>query len=984
MRGYVEIKRTLLPSLIGLLLSSLGSLVMLGWYFHIPVLISVIPGYINMVFNTALCFVLSGLAIYLSQNKSDYQNKIFTIFGILILTIAGLTLSEYFLYQSLGIDQFFVKVWLFDQNPYPGRMAVNTSIAFALTGIILILFPYTHKKHIAVLIQIIIFSIILLGISALIGYLLKLEFLYSWYQYTRMAIHTSIGITLLSMALWITWTNSHNFLKFYKENEDKKIILLNTMILISITGICCLAGFTIASNPVGNQTELIIYILSASIGIGILFLYWQVTPLLNQLVITKKDAVENRNRLQAIFNHASEGIIIINAKGVIESFNPTSTKIFGYSEAEILGKNIEILIPHDLRKEHQAGMDRYLKTHDSTIVGKHSVIVPGLRKNNEPFSMEIAITEVQIDNECKFIGMMHDISERKAAEEKLVESETRFRLAFDYSPIGVALVSLDGHWLKVNQALCDIVGYSESEMLKINFQTITHPDDLETDLNYVKQLYDGEISSYHMEKRYIRKDKKITWILLTGSIIRSEQGTPLYYIAQIQDINNKKRADEELSFKAYFDALTGLVNRNQLEHSLDLTISSASRNQQRFAVFFTDLDHFKHINDSLGHDAGDELLKIIGGRLRNSIRKTDIAARFGGDEFILVLHSVNNPELAAIFAEKILDTLLKPVKIKEHELFVTASIGISFYPSDGIDYQSLIKSADLALYKAKEKGRNIYHFCTPEMNEEIHEKVMVKNQLQTAIKNHEFYLTYLPKIDVSNQIASFEALLRWKNKKYGDISPSKIIPLAEEIGIINQLDDWILRTASEQVSLLNKAQELPLKITINISTKNYLQSDFVENILHILNDIHFPPNYLELEINESLIMQDPDYSIKIISKLKEHGIKIIIDNFGTGYSSLNFLSQFKVDYIKIAREFVKNITTNFQHRELVTVMIALSKNLNIKVIAEGIEHEGQYTLLSKLGCDQFQGYYISHPLIAEKIPQFFKYYELHHVDQENK
>ncbi len=480
---------------------------MIGWYFHIPILISIIPGYINMVFNTALCFLLSGLAIYLSQNKPDYQNKIFTIFGMLILTIAGLTFFEYFLYQSLGIDQFFIKVWLFDQNPYPGRMAVNTSIAFALTGISLVLFPYTHKKIIAVLIQIIIFSMILLGISALIGYLLKLEFLYSWYQYTRMAIHTSIGISLLSIALWMTWSNSHNFLKFYKENEDKKIILLSTMILISITGISCLAGFTIAGHPVGNQAELITYILTVSISIGILLLYWQVTPLLNQLVITKKDAVENRNRLQAIFNHASEGIIIIDAKGIIESFNPASTKIFGYSEVEILGKNIEILIPHDLRKEHQAGIDRYLKTHDSTIVGKHSVIVPGLRKNNEIFPMELAITKVQIDNECKFIGMMHDISERKAAEEKLVESETRFRLAFDYSPIGVALVSLDGHWLKVNQALCDIVGYSESEMLQMDFQTITHPDDLEADLSYVKQLYNGEISSYHLEKRYIRKDK---------------------------------------------------------------------------------------------------------------------------------------------------------------------------------------------------------------------------------------------------------------------------------------------------------------------------------------------------------------------------------------------------------------------------------------------------------------------------------------------
>ncbi len=978
----MAIKRTLFPSVLGLLLVGLGLLAILGWYFHLPSLISVIPGYINMVFNTALCFILSGLGIYLSQNKPDYQNRIYTIFGMLILTIAGLTLFEYLFGHSFGIDQFFVKVWLFDQNPYPGRMAVNTSVAFVLTGLCFVIFPYAHKKIISLFVQIIIFSIMLLGISALIGYLLKLEFLYSWYQYTRMAIHTSIGVSVLGAALWMVWRNSHGFLMLYKENEGNRIIVLSAMILISVNGIACLSGFTIAAQSVGSQIEFIALILAITISIGVLLLYWQVSPLINEIVIAKKEAVENRNYLKAIFNHAGEGMVTIDAKGTIESFNATATKMFGYSETDILGKNLEILIPPDLREKHHVGMSRYLKTNDSSIIGKHSMIVRGLRKNNEQFPIELVITEVKIKNECKFIGMMTDISERKAVEEKLIESEARFRLAFDYSPMGVALVSLEGRWLKVNQALCRIVGYDESEMLQMDFQTITHPDDLQADLEYIKQLFDGEMSFYQMEKRYIRKDKATTWVSLTGSVIRNEQGIPLYYIAQIQDINDKKKEEEELSFKAYYDTLTGLVNRNQLEHSLDLSISSALRNQQRFAVFFIDLDHFKHINDSLGHDAGDELLKIVGDRLRNSIRKTDIAARLGGDEFILVLHGTDNPELAAAFAEKILTILLKPIKVKEHELFITASMGISFYPSDGMDYQALIKSADLALYKAKEKGRNNYQFCTPDMNKEIHEKMMFKNALQLAVKNKEFYLTYLPKIDASNRIAGFEALLRWKNQQYGDISPSKIIPLAEEMGIINQLGDWIMRTAGEQASLWNKTQELPLKVTINISTRYYLQTDFVDNMLRILNEIHFPPYYVEIEINESLIMQDPEYSMKIIGRLKEHGIQIIIDNFGTGYSSLNFLNLFKVAYIKIAREFVKDILTNFQHHELVAAMIALSKNLNIKVIAEGIESEEQYNLLSQLGCDQFQGYYISRPLEAEKIPAFFEHYELQHVETE--
>lgn len=552
--------------------------------------------------------------------------------------------------------------------------------------------------------------------------------------------------------------------------------------------------------------------------------------------------------------------------------------------------------------------------------------------------------------------------------EKISESEMRFRLAFDYSPVGMALVSLEGHWLKVNKALRDMVGYTEEELLHSDFQTITHPDDLEQDLQNVKQLSEGKIKFYRMEKRYIRKDKKETWILLTVSLIRNEVGEPLYYIAQIQDINDKKKAEQELSFKAYFDNLTGLVNRNQLEHSLELATSSALRHRQHFAIFFIDIDHFKNINDSLGHDAGDEVLKIVSDRLRASIRKTDIAARLGGDEFILVLHGTDTVDTAAIFAEKILGTILEPMKIKEHELFISVSIGISFYPADGMDYPSLIKSADLALYKAKEQGRNNFQFCTPRMNQEIQERITFKNALQKAVDNEELYLTFLPRLNRHKNVTAFETLLRWESQKYGYVSPAKIIPLAEEIGIINQLSHWIIEKAIGNLSIWQK--EHSVKVTINVSPRQYLQNEFLENIFEALRDAKLFPYFLELEINESLIMQDPDYSTKVIKTLKNQGVLIIIDNFGTGYSSLNYLSQFGVDYVKLARDYIRDINHNFQHRELVTAMIALAKTLNIKIIAEGIESQEQYDLLLKLGCDEFQGYYISEPLKSDRVLEF--------------
>jgi diguanylate cyclase (GGDEF)-like protein len=432
----------------------------------------------------------------------------------------------------------------------------------------------------------------------------------------------------------------------------------------------------------------------------------------------------------------------------------------------------------------------------------------------------------------------------------------------------------------------------------------------------------------------------------------------------------------ELSYKAYYDGLTGLFNRNQLENSLASWISSASQNQNKFTLFFIDLDNFKQINDSLGHDMGDQLLKIIGERLKNNIRKIDMAARLGGDEFILVLNGVSTPEIASAFAEKIRAILMKPAQIKKHEFIITASIGISFYPDNGTDSESLIKSADLALYKAKANGRNNYQFCTAEMNAEVKEKVSFKQALQDAFNHHEFHLVYLPRINIKSQeITGFEALLRWKNEKYGEVPPNKIIPLADEMGIVSQLSEWIMKTAIEQANQWDSyAISEPIRISINISSRHYTHENFLNNTLEILDKIHFPHNYLQLEINENLIMRDPEYSLKMIRELKRNGIQIIIDNFGTGYSSLNYLNQFGVDYIKIDRQFTKSTDTSDKQVLFVAAIADLARNLNIKILGEGVESKEQMELLARIGCDEVQGFYISRPLDEDQIPAFLEKY----------
>jgi len=307
-------------------------------------------------------------------------------------------------------------------------------------------------------------------------------------------------------------------------------------------------------------------------------------------------------------------------------------------------------------------------------------------------------------------------AEKKTFESVMFESEARFKLAFSYSPIGIALVSLDGRWLKVNESLCKIIGYTESELLDIDFQTITYPKDLQKDLDMVKLLYNGTIKFYVIEKRYIRKDKKITWILLTATIVRNEEGKPLYYLSQIQDINKQKAEQQHLSYQANYDSLTGLINRNQLEKTVANMITS-DHPSNHFSVFFLDLDHFKEINDSNGHDFGDKILHEVGGRLQKILlRKSDVAAGFGGDEFVLILIGMRDKSSAALFAKKIIAKLIEPIIIDNQIYSLNTSIGIAFYPENGLNYRTLLKNADFALYDAKAKGRNTFSFSWSEKN----------------------------------------------------------------------------------------------------------------------------------------------------------------------------------------------------------------------------------------------------------------------------
>jgi diguanylate cyclase (GGDEF)-like protein/PAS domain S-box-containing protein len=1049
----------------------------IGWYAHIHILITFIPDYIGMVFNAALCFVMAGLGLFVPVLKPERRNKIYFILGALIFIIAALTLSQYIFNYSLGLDHLFVKDWLLDQGPCPGRMAENTAVAFILTGLSYILLPYTKNRMVAMVVQISILAITLLGVLALLGHVLKLEYLYSWYQYSRMALHTSLGFTLLGVGLGAEWSQREEYLDLYKGRDDQKILILSAIILVSIASIASMAGFSASSKR--NEAILKNFLQQAMQNRVDVFQAAITRPIHEMSIIHTNSVLQQEilNKANGTRDGKLEDItrqLVSDSFSAVQINDVTGHQLYSIGEfagqpdyvfpirspynAKLLWKNgILLQLSSDILKNGQRigtivaewpldSINELISNNDFFICNinslKQLVCVPPSAGMKEFSIFSNGKSERQLEHAAlsmkkKYIlgsdyrkiyvmaiyqyfntlglGFVYkaDTAEiyepmrnqlmvvlpillvvicfgilllywqvmplvRKVirSEEKLQESENRFRLSFDSAATGMALSSLDGKWLRVNPALCDILGYSESELLNSTIQSILHQDDIVECLACRREMINGDLGSFQLEKRFYRKDRQLIWVLLSVSLVRDAAGKGLYFIDQIQDITQKKKAEQELSYQAYYDALTGLVNRNHLEKSLEMAISAALRNQKNFAVFFLDIDHFKMINDTLGHDTGDELLKIIAERLKNSIRITDVAARLGGDEFILILNGINTSESAAIFADKIINIILQPIKIHQHELYISISIGISFFPNDGADYQSLIKSADLALYSAKEKGRNNYQFCTPKMYSEIKEKFSFKMALQEALDKNEFYLAYQPKMKMKNHdIVGAEAFLRWRNSKYGEVTTDTIISMAEESGFIIPLSEWIIQTACLQAKAWQTSDFPEYTVAINISNRQFKHIHFVNSVLSALKKSMLAPQYLQLEISEVLLMQDPEYSLKALCELKDIGVQITIDNFGTGFSSMVYLHKFPIDRIKIDRSLVQQVTVNPNQAALIEAIIELAKSLHIKVVVEGVETKEQYEFLMKQGCEEVQGYYICRPMEADQVKTFIQEFQ---------
>ena len=568
----------------------------------------------------------------------------------------------------------------------------------------------------------------------------------------------------------------------------------------------------------------------------------------------------------------------------------------------------------------------------------------------------------------------HLEQEKTDVETKLHEQQNLFETIFDDTHNGIALLNLDGHFLRANKSLCEMLGYNESDILAMNFYYIIHPNDLNNLQVYIQQLIDDQTKVHQSEQQCFKKNGDLLWIMSTLSLIRDNEGKPVYFIIQVQDITLQKKAEERLKHMAYHDPLTGLANRNKLEQFINHILASARRHQQSFALLFFDLDRFKNINDTIGHESGDLLLQIIAERLRSAVRNTDLVARLGGDEFVLVITDVKKTESAALISQKILENIMKVIVIKGQEIYITTSIGISLYPYDGQNMQTLMKNADLALYRAKEHGRNNYQFYTTEMTTKAQEKLALQNALGHALAKNEFVLHYQPKMEIATRrITGIEALLRWKNKDYGMISPNEIISLAEETGLIIPVSDWVLKTACNQLKAWHDMGLTSLTIAVNCSARQFKQSTFVDDILQAVTKAGLPPQALEIEVTESTIMQDPENTLRVLYALKDLGVKIAIDDFGTGYWSLSNLRRLSVDKIKIDKTFIKQVTTDETCIAIASAIIIMAKKLGIQSIAEGVETHEQFDFLAREGCTEIQGYYLTQPLAEDAMTKFLKH-----------
>jgi diguanylate cyclase (GGDEF)-like protein/PAS domain S-box-containing protein len=644
---------------------------------------------------------------------------------------------------------------------------------------------------------------------------------------------------------------------------------------------------------------------------------------------------------------------------VVDWATASADRVFGYSVDEILergcwrchvhpddrpefDRNISHLAPGqrsecELRIIARDGSTRYIRAHTRAV------------------GME--------DGQPRVYGACQDVTDRKRAEEALRESEARFRAMAEHSTDWIWAIDIQGRHTYSNQKGARVLGYTPEEFLALDAASLVHPDDLPRFQEIFRNALAAQSGWQGVNLRWQHRDGSYRTFESSASQLLNEAGQLIGFQGVDRDITERRHAEERIEFLAHHDALTGLPNRILLRDRFAHALAMAERSRSRVALLFLDLDKFKRVNDTLGHAAGDQLLLEVVTRLAHSMRETDTICRQGGDEFILLLNDVPDPEAVERIAEEILTHVGEPAEINGHVLNTSCSIGIAMFPEDGDDFDGLLQKADIAMYNAKDAGRNTWRFFNDQMNQQAHEHLLLQNRLHQALFRSEFHLDYQPQLEIgSGRVVGVEALLRWNNQELGEVVPARFIPVAEDSGLIVPIGAWVLQEACRQAQAWRLAGWPELSMSVNLSALQFHRAGLVETVASVLRSSDLPPHLLELELTESILLQDVENNLNTVRQLKALGVRLSIDDFGTGYSSLSYLKRFAVDRLKIDRSFVRDLNSDTDDAAIVRAVIQLASSLRLGIIAEGVETGDQLAFLSREGCQEVQGHLFSRSL----------------------
>ncbi|MDZ4202138.1 MAG: EAL domain-containing protein [Gallionella sp.] len=744
--------------------------------------------------------------------------------------------------------------------------------------------------------------------------------------------------------------------------------------------------------------------------------------LLARLAKREYDLQESESRFRQQFERHSASMLLIDPEsGDILDANPAAERFYGY--AQLRGMRIGQI---NTEAEEMLFKDRQEALHGqrNAFVFRHRLA------NGEVRTVEVYSSPIDLGGKKVLYSIINDITQRKRAEEGL-QRQLRFTRALN--SIAEAILAGDGSERILDETVSivgEALGADRALIYDLDFEkhlaiglgeylNPRHPGIAPTKASYPLEVFIGGAAEMRRTRRWLTSHaadvnphfvrdgsaevlhqqmhiQSLLWypfffrdsgyhLLVLNQIEapRVWDDQDLDFLASVSHqvslaltkmsmLDERKRNEDRIKYLAHFDALTALPNKTQLEERLNYLLSLAKRGRGQLAVMFLDLDHFKHINDTLGHSAGDALLVEVAKRLKACMRDGDTISRQGGDEFILLLPS-GDVQTVSHIAEKLLDAVAQPYQIAGKEMNVTPSIGIALYPGDGKDFEMLASNADAAMYRAKQEGRNCYRFFTAEMQTRSARMLQLGNALRHALENNEMSLHYQPQIDLeSGRVIGAEALLRWRNAELGNVSPAEFIPVAEDNGLILPIGEWVLRSAVQQAKRWLETHLAPLVIAVNLSAVQFRHPSLPALVTRILDEAQLPPEYLELELTEGVAMHDPQAAIGVMNDLHERGVRMSIDDFGTGYSSLSYLKKFKVYKLKIDQSFVRDISTDLEDKAIVSAVINMAASLGLQTIAEGVETDSQLAYLREQGCKEVQGYYFSKPLPAADFERWVK------------